>query len=63
MTVTLPGIVTLVKVVLPANAPAGMLVTPRPKSMLVKPSQPVNASVPTLVTLSGTVRFVRPRHP
>ena len=63
MAFTLPGIVTLVKAVFPANTPAGRLVTPSPMSMFVKPSQPANASVPMLVTLSGMTRLVRPLHP
>ena len=55
---TLPGIVTLVMLVL-ENAASPMLVTLFGIVMLLIPEQPLNAPPPMLVTLLGIVMFSR----
>ena len=60
MLVTLPGIVTLVRPLQPANADLPMLVTPFGIVTLVSPRQPENAQSPMIVTLSGIVTLVSP---
>ena len=53
MDVTLSGMVTLLKLLHPSNAPQSMVVTPSGMETLVRSLQEANASIPMMVTPSG----------